>query len=34
MNSKKSKKFTETKYYYEEARKIKLGLPAYPDKLE
>ena len=33
MYSKKSEKITETKYYYEEARKNKLGLTAYPNKL-
>lgn len=34
MYSKNSKKITETKYYYEDAKKNKFGLPAYPDKLE
>lgn len=34
MNSKKSKKITETKKCYKGARKNKLGVTAYPDKLE
>ena len=34
MNSKKSKKITESIFTYKDPRKNKLGLPAYPDKLE
>ena len=33
MNSKKYEKITESKYQYEEARKNKMGTPAYPNKL-
>ena len=34
MYSKKSKKITESKYTNKDPRKNKLGVPAYPDKLE
>ena len=34
MNSKKYEKITESIKSYEEARKNKLGHPAYPNKLE
>ena len=34
MNSKKYEKFTETKKYYEEAKKNKFGPSAYSNKLE
>ena len=33
MNSKKCEKFTETIKSYESARKNKIGLTAYPNKL-
>ena len=34
MNSKKCEKITENVFTYEEARKNKLGAPAYSNKLE
>ena len=34
MNSKKSEKIMESKFTYKDPRKNKLGLPAYPDKLQ